>query len=488
MSFIRKKKMSNGRVYAYEITSIWDAEKKQSRSVSKYVGIVDEVGAILPKGVVLRKRGPKPQTSGASEAKERLIQDFGNGFFVRESIKQSAIYGPLSDFLEQHPELLALMVYRLCHAGPMYHCTQWLAGNVLSQLEPVSKLSSQDISRLLAKLGDEAVQRSFFERYLVQEGGGSRNVIIDATSLPNQIQSDWSAWGYSDGAIEMQFRFHCVVDQSSKKPLFYRYVPGNISDVSTLRATIQELTAMGVKHSFALLDCGYASEENIRLLRRYHIDFLTRLSAGRKLYKAMIQQHASTLEQPTHACRYGKRTLFIARHTTTLYDDTVQVYMVLDAQKKAKDLDRWLTEREEQSEEERNSRAEHLAFERAGIFMMISSNIIPTEDVMAAYYTRQSVQQIFGFAKSDLALLPIRCHREETIRGYLFLQFLLLVVFLEIRQKLSHHFTVEEAIIHLAALKCKIFPQTIIVQELTKAQKMICHLASVIVPTNLVGI
>lgn len=227
MSFIRKKKMKNGKIYAYEVTAKWDLAKKQSRSVSKYLGVVDENGRVLPKGVTLGKRGPKPRTNETLRSgTERLIQDFGNGFFARESIKQSAIYEPLSDFIQQFPELIALMAYRLCQPGPMYHCDLWLSGNVLSSLNTSLKLSSQDISRLLASLGAESVQRTFFERYLKNDGGGSKNVIIDATSLPNNIQSDWSSWGYNEGGIDMQFRFHCVVDQITKKPLFYRYVPG----------------------------------------------------------------------------------------------------------------------------------------------------------------------------------------------------------------------------------------------------------------------
>jgi transposase len=489
MSFIRKKKMKDGKVYAYEVTAQWDAEKKQSRAVSKYLGVVDEDGTVLPKGTALRKRGPKPKiTAQLLSGKEHLIQDFGNGFFVHESIKQSAIYAPLADFFQQHPELLALMTYRLCHPGPMYMCAQWLAGNVLSSLDTNLRLSSQDISRLLALLGEESVQRAFFERYLQQDTGSARNVIIDATSLPNNIQSDWSAWGYSDGGIEMQFRFHCVVDQLSKKPLFYRCLPGNISDISTLNTTIQELQAMGVTQSFALLDSGFCSEENIRLLRKHKIDFLTRLPAGRCFYKNMVAKHAQGLEKLSNACRYGKRTLFIERHEAILYQGTVQVYLILDAHKKAKDLEKWLALRTEQSEEKRDDKADKWAFDNAGLFILISSKTLPTEDILAAYYTRPTVEQIFGFAKSDLELLPIRCHSEPTIRGYLFLQFLLLTVFIEIRQKLANYFTVDQAIMILAALKCKIFQKNILIQELTKNQKAIFNLGSILVPTNLMGI
>jgi transposase len=487
MSFIRKKKMKDGKIYAYQVTSKWNSKKKQSRSVSKYIGVVDENNDILPKGVSLRKRGPKPKTLLGTE---QLILDFGNGFFVQELIKQSDIYEPLTTFIHQFPELIALMAYRLCHPGAMYHCSTWLSGNFLSRLYPTKKLTSQEISRLLTSLGDESVQRSFFERYLKKDGGGSRNVIIDATSLQNNIKSDWSSWGYSDGGIEMQFRFHCVVDQITKKPLFYRYIPGNISDINTLRATINELKAMGVKHSFVLVDSGFCSEENIKLLRTEQIDFLMRLPAGRSVYKDMIRQYAAKLEIPSNAVRYGKRTLFIARHEAQLYGTAVQVYMILDAQKKAKDLDKWIETRDAKSEEEKNDdkESDQFCFDNAGIFMLISSKVIATTDVLSAYYMRQSVEQLFGFSKSDLDLLPIRCHADATIRGYLFFQFLLLIVFTEIRKKLINHFTVEEALMLLSALKCKIYNSTTIVQEITKNQKKILELGSVIVPKNFPGI
>lgn len=202
----------------------------------------------------------------------------------------------------------------------------------------------------------------------------------------------------------------------------------------------------------------------------------------------MITQHASKLESPKNICRHGKRTLFISRQEASIYDGPMQIYLILDAQKKAKDLGKWGEARDAQSEKERDNEAEKFSFDSAGIFMLISSKAIPTQDVLNACYTRQSVEQLFGFSKSDLDILPVRCHSDSTIRGYLFLQFLLLIVFVEIREKLASHFTVEEALIILASLKCKIYQDQIIIQELTKHQKLIFKLGSVIVPINPLGI
>ena len=68
VSFIQYKIIKNKK-YAYEMTSYWDKEKKQSRSASKYLGPVDpDTNKII---TVTKK--PK--------GKERLILDFGDGYF-----------------------------------------------------------------------------------------------------------------------------------------------------------------------------------------------------------------------------------------------------------------------------------------------------------------------------------------------------------------------------------------------------------------------
>jgi len=49
--------------------------------------------------------------------------------------------------------------------------------------------------------------------------------------------------------------------------------------------------------------------------------------------------------------------------------------------------------------------------------------------VIPLYYTRQIAKRLFGFSKDDLNILPLRVHKEETLRDYLFLHFASLVVY-----------------------------------------------------------
>ena len=56
------------------------------------------------------------------------------------------------------------------------------------------------------------------------------------------------------------------------------------------------------------------------------------------------------------------------------------------------------------------------------------------------------------------------------------------------REKLLNDFTVEQAIMIMKTLKCKVYGKDIVVSDLTKKHKKILELLSIIVPINLRGI
>ena len=471
MSYTRIK-TRNGKKYAYEVSSYWDPQMKRARQKSVYLGAIEETGKIIPTGQKKLR-------------KELLILDFGDGFCLHQVIKQSSLYDLLMDSCKgKLRDVLPLIFYRMLTGSALYNCEKWIEGNVLRYLYTGAGLSSQHISRTLAFLGDEAIQRHFFERYLKSMGCIEKTVIIDATALPNQIQSGFSAWGYSDGSVEKQFRLLCVLDCKTKRPLFYRYLPGNLSDVSTLTLTVTELAKMGIKNSFALMDAGYFSESNIIDLYERNIDFLTRLPSGRALYKHLITTQAGDLEQIKYASTYGTRGLFIKVLPVDLYGHEGFAYLVLDPARKGKEMNALLVKEIETAKED-GAEIDTIKFNRCGMMILISSKKIESQEVVSCYYMRQAVEQVFGFCKDDLSLLPIRRHNESTIRGYLFLQFLTLIFFIELREKLLNLCTVEQAFIILRHLKCKVFDKELLVSEPTKKQKEILDQISIMAPTNM---
>jgi len=347
---------------------------------------------------------------------------------------------------------------------------------------PKADLASQRISEFFKAIGDEELQRKFFKIYLSKFSHSQNGLIIDGTSLPNQIHMPMSAWGISGEEIDKQIRFLLVVDKESSEPLYFRAVPGNIVDVSTLQTTIKELKKYGVKNNFVYVDAGFFSEENIKEMYSNEIDFLTRLPAERILYKQLINEEARNIESIKNLTRYGKRALFIKQKEVDLFGSKVFAHIILDPQRKGREVNRLgLNTLDEKNI---NDSLEYELMTR-GIMILISSFKIPKEDIVPAYYIRQTAEKMFGFSKDDLDILPLRVHSEGTLRGFLFLQFVSLILFVQLKKQIGKKHTVEEVLLTMRNLKCKIYDKELIISEPTRQQKDLAKLLGFILPKSL---
>ena len=129
-----------------------------------------------------------------------------------------------------------------------------------------------------------------------------------------------------------------LVDKESKLPIFFRAIPGEVADVSTLKATFKEIKLLGLKTDEAIFDAGYFSETNIRYLCESGISFISRMPKSRLAFSALVAEQASDLENLTHAVHYGNRYVFIKSVQTLLYDHEVSAHIILDPGKRAQDI------------------------------------------------------------------------------------------------------------------------------------------------------
>ena len=114
---------------------------------------------------------------------------------------------------------------------------------------------------------------------------------------------------------------------------------------------------------------------------------------------------------------------------------------------------------------------------------MISRHQLDKEEVLPNYYTRQTIEKIFGFAKVN-NLLPLRIHSDQSVNGYLLLTFISMVVFILIRKKLQSKITTERALIILRNLKAKIYEKEVVPLEFSKKIKDIFSSLNITVPTS----
>jgi len=472
MTFVRYKKFGN-QEYAYEVKATWDSRKKRPVQKTKYLGIVKD-----KEKKIFEKRTMPP---------EKCILDFGDSYVTYNYLEGTG-FVPLLEkiFGDKSDSLLALLSYKLCYGSAMVYAARWLEGNYASLKFKNANIASQRISELFRHIGEESLQRKFFREYLSKFVDSKSGIIIDATSLPNQIHIPLTAWGLRVEEIDKQIRFLLVVDRTTHYPILFRMLPGNVVDVSALQNTLEELKKYDVKRNFVCIDAGFFSEENIKEMYDSEIHFLTRLPASRTAYKELVREEIPHIESAKNAVKYGKRGLFIKQKEIELFGRKAFAHIVLDPQRKGRETSKLLLNIIDEKDMHDEQELDYSLMNK-GVMILVSSMEIPKNEIVQTYYLRQTVENLFGFSKDDLGILPLRVHSEETLRGFLFVQFLALIAFIQLRERLSPDYTVEEALLTMRNLKCKVYDNEILVNELTKQQKEIAKRMNILVPKK-VGI
>ena len=454
MVFIRYKKIGNME-YAYEVTSYWDKEKKAPRQRSRYLGqVVDkEKGIIVKPGRVRTEQ-------------EKMILDFGDSYFLMKFMEKEMT--DIYNYLKKTGALSSVL-YRILNKSAMRRAKTWQDGNIAGLLCP-DDLTSQRITEFLVNFGEERNIREFYRLYVHSPESG---ISIDTTALPNQIDLDITQWGYSSDTVDEEIKLVLVMDRKNNRPLYFRYIPGGILDVSSLTTTDAEMKQLGINSTLTILDAGFFSEDNIISLCDDNTGFLIRVPANRSFYHDLIES-SQDIENPDLSAVYGKRIMFIKTGRMKYGNHDVYVHTVLDPERRGRELRRYLIKHRKDFN--------RFSVKRKGFMVLMSSMEIKKEDIIPLYYTRQFVEKAFSYSKDDLSLLPLRVHSDDALRGYLFLIFISLIVYMGIQKKIG---SVEISLDILRNLKCKVFKKEIVVQEPTKEQKELFEKIGVIVPNTM---
>jgi transposase len=269
-----------------------------------------------------------------------------------------------------------------------------------------------------------------------------------------------------------------VIDRITHLPLYFRLVDGNIVDVSTLTTTYSLMSKFGVNPSMLLMDAGYYSEKNIRALFQSHTSFLTRLPAGRALYKNLIGQTNATLETLGNIVVYNKRSLYVQKVKTDVCGYIGFAYVCCDIKQRGQKMDKYIQEAKEDKLADADI-AERIPY--IGKFVMISDKEIDSAELLPLYYTRQVAENTFGFIKSSLNLLPLRVHSIENLRGYMFLSYLALLLSVEVQNNLKGVCTLKEALAIGHNQFCEVFGNDVIPLEPNKRLKEIYKCLGIVV-------
>jgi hypothetical protein len=260
-------KLIKGTYYKYAVTYHYDPTRKRT---------IPQSGVLL--GKITEQNGfvPSPKNTLRLTPPSRPpvdIKTFGlyalfNTLLKDEIPSLKEVFGP-----EKAEALLTFAMFRWAYQSPIKrvlsyqvhdYCSECWGGEAL--------LSDKYLSSLLRFVGENRELVCSFLRRLVPSGN-ENFVLMDSTHVMSASEHlGINAKGYNGaGDFGKQVRLMYVFQAKLSRPIYYRLINGNMTDISCMSLCIKEL---GINGAVFIADKGFYSEKNIKTLEGVGLYYL----------------------------------------------------------------------------------------------------------------------------------------------------------------------------------------------------------------------
>ncbi len=489
----RGTQIINGTEYVYEYDSTWNSEKKRAEHNRTYIGKMSD-GVFLPNKKYLlqmeldaerglsRKKGPAPSLE--------YKRDFYGATYLFDAIGQKL--GVTDDlarcFPDTYRQILSVAYYLIMEdCNPLSRFPRW----ALTHRHPYGKdIPSQRSSELFGGIREDNKQR-FFQ---LQASRRMENEYLayDTTSISSYSKSIKQVrYGVNKDHDHLpQINLAMVFGESSRLPVCFRKLPGNIADVTTMDGLLREMDFLNIEKVKLVMDRGFYSQANINEMYRRHYKFVIAAKKSLKFVKERLDQIRGTiLSRKNYSSRHGLHfdtCLMDWNYTETkprsgeIVKDTRRMYLHIyyNAQRNADDVtafNKYLDNLEDEllsgkrnPEHEKNyhryftikdtpargislepkQEAIDQAEQDYGFFALISNGVKDPLEALDIYRAKDLIEKAFNNLKERLNLRRTSVASEENLDGKLFVQFIALIYLSYIQKAMSDNGLFKDMTMH----------------------------------------
>jgi len=454
---------ANGTQYVYEVTSYWDKKLKAPRNKQVCIGKIDEAtGEVVPTG----QRGRSGLSSGSTPVAK--CQVIGPVSLLDAISLETGLPKILKRcFPQTHSQILSLAYFLVQKGLPLSRCETWS----VSHRHPYGgELTSQRVSELLHQISESA-RIEFFKLWLAHLAE-NECFYYDITSVSSYSeQNEFVRYGYNRDEENLpQINLGMLFGQKSALPAFYRRLPGNISDVSTLKTTVGMLGHIGQMKLTFVLDRGFYSKDNVDTLFFEKMRFIL-ACPSRKWNTALYEEHGDDILHYSyrHALSDNEvlymKTIFHKWGNRRCY-----VHIYYNESKAASDRDefalklsKWREELTTGNEVKENVWAYNKYFivkdlpkrgrkvldnmpaiemtrkKHMGFFCLLASYKTDAITAIETYRRKEAVENCFDDLKNMLDMKRLRIHSSPAMDARLFIQFIASVLLSKLRLMKNQH-------------------------------------------------
>jgi hypothetical protein len=263
-------KCIKNRYYKYEVSYQYDPGRKRTiKKTGHILGSITEANGFIPssKNTLREETRKLPtvdiKTYGVYALFENLLGD--------EIPLLQAVVGK-----EQAEQLLTFAMMRWAYQSPIKRITHyqthdfcsedWCANAVISDKEMSAALKSvgenrELVVRLMKGLLPDV--SSAAEKFVMMD---STHVMSSSDNMAINVPGYNSSFDFGK-----QVRLMYIFSAELKKPVYFRLINGNITDISSMSLCVKE---MGVQNVVFIADKGFYSEQNVKLLEDQQLRYV----------------------------------------------------------------------------------------------------------------------------------------------------------------------------------------------------------------------
>ena len=525
MAYILKQQTVNGKIHLYWAESVYRKGQKPGQ-IRKYIGILNpdthellknrKLSTLTPEILAALKKAGIEYRGAVAPAPGRVPQkrkvalhscvtyEVGRIAVLQKLASEAGLDRVLADAFgkEMGNAILAVAMYQCCEGTALYLGGDWADDTILG--EQKLALSSASLSRLCSNIGSDEAGRNEFFRGWIAQCKYPRALVHDTTSFSSYAEKiNAVEWGYNRDKEELpQINYGLVYARETQLPLFYRLIPGSITDVATLTVTSAMLRELGLKYFSYSLDRGYFSTANLWDLIKNKLDFNIGFPLNHGSRK-LLSEHRKELDSPKSLIG-GKE--FSIHHVAADYElravgkgrpHTLQAHIYRDEREQARlktelnvllleiirafeakhfisryDAEEWCDQNMQGKRDLfklNGRRAGNISLEISekafaeivkdlGTFMLLTST--PTDGLEALMINkkRDAVEKIFDTLKNSVGDGRLHGYSDENISGRLFLAFTTAILHTLLENRLRNNelltkYTVASALTLLKKIK-----------------------------------
>jgi transposase len=470
-----------GILYAFEDFPYWDVQKRQMRHRRNYIGKLDSNGELVPNKAYASRLQMEKMLRGRQDIIGQSVASreyYGAPYLLDVIGERTGVVQDLKTcFPDSYLKILSLAYYLILESdSPVYRFKKWAS----THQHPLgTEFPSQRISEFFGSITEEA-KMAFF-RIQSKRRMEKEYLAYDTTSISSYSELiDHARYGHNkDGDALPQINLALIFGEESMLPVYYRKLPGNITDVQTVRKLLKDIVFLEMKRVKLVMDRGFYSAMNINELYQHHHKFLigarvntvfitTQLDEVREIIKDFrnystehdiycLSRAANwTYMQPTRGGKFVKKSKRIYVHL--YYNGQKAEEEKANFIRMLAGVERVLQDGSGNEEQktfggryflvedidgspgkqiEHNDKAIRERLRRCGYFALLSNELRDAKMALRVYRNKDVVEKAFYNLKNRLDMKKTAVSTSENLEGKLFVQFIALIYISYIHKRMK---------------------------------------------------